>query len=1700
MHMLLNKNDTSIKWVENPKYAELESLIDHRQDVVSKLAERMGVDVSGADDLGKLADAYFSTRFLVTAEQMAEKDQLRLNNAEVVQMIRRGSSLINKSTDPAIGDDPKATQASMNLIRFESPLATAEDGIAVVPVADLVAWVDENQKGRSEGDGDRAHVYRDKLMEGIGALLADGFMDPKHPPYMLNAKGEKESFAAGFPPSLKLGRKTQAELNAEAKKQKEAKVRQNKKDAAQLATRSPDEVEEAEQRIKERQQKKVALDQQRRDEVKNTDSDELLDQGKERDPKQKARPTPAQGSLDLSDPDTKLPPTWPSLPTKKHDAPTARYWDEPHAPATDASVPSNPEAGDRSMPGRAQVQGELGGVSTANDVRDAKNGAPSPTSIREGGPGITRPGQRVDEKRSGRYPVAPETASTRSDAVRTQLDAEPEQTEGVPIDRTDIRNFTSTFNAALDKIQTLTAANAMGRAKDIANRVLWMFHSFDGKFEGQHVKSDIVADPRGAFKNIQQMVDGLTRPTELNESKVAGLPGKEQVVGGKFYAAPLANILTPKNAEGIVALAKDKQRAQAIVDGWRSSVASALLTATDDEIAKHNKIALAKLLTGDNKLTTWSMEKELGALVKTPAVVAKAEPAPASSDFAKMRVPDLMAVDAAKLTGRELKAWTDAVGEAANKNALWDHYNESKYLSALQRLKKAAPTEGRKLSEAGTVERLAANEVQNGPVPQQESIRKALAYVRKVLGPNIKVEFLKDFDADGEWVDAEQLIKLALNRGSGLETTAHHEALHGFFSRLLKHNPDAAKRLAGVMSNKNDDAVKQLNKQIVDARSLLERIEQSMKNRAETGPDAEAAVGAKHAKMNELAAEIVAATRKIKRLEEQDSDSIYNRLKGLLRDSPDALAAMERDPEERVAYAYQFWVAGHLEVDKPATTIFAKFRKMLRKVLGMVRESETALDIMTAFHQGQLADEDAGAKAIKKIMDREKWNEDVKMKFDKVISTLHYELSPAHEVLSKEDLSAIVRGIGDRMFTNPGDAGAMKNPGYINLRTTWANKFTNWQDLAVGTRTKLTDKDRVDVITALQNGDPKTLYTDDQRKAYDNVQDLLKRFHRYATDSGTKLEFISNYFPRIWNTQHLLSAEGKEAFAKMLNGEKYAKTIDKMLKTINEKAKQGEEKTKDDFIAAVMRSLVDRGGVDDESMDAESMGDMIFKPFFASNKERSFKWIEAEDVQPFLEKDLVGALSRYFQQGVRSVEFTRQFGESGQNLRKNLIMRGEKEFDPRSGQMVVRTTYGPAEQEMYDGLKAKGTTGKDAEAIVNRRMKNARNAVAAMEGSLGGDISDGARKLSSNLIAYQNLRLLPMSLFAAFGDVAGIGARADEKGLAKAYEAFMNGLKDVFANWKRNASDMPGPRKVTMLEHMAEAMGVVSSHMYLEQVGKAHTSEFMTDAARNIGRKLFMVNGLTAWDRSMRVTATKFAVQFIERHKSLPDKANSARWLAELGLQPGDITLDKDGKLVWDKMELAQSRMTPNMSEKARGEIVTQAEHDVERVHSAVVRWVEGAVLSPNAALRPSRASDPHWSVFYHLKQFTYAMHHVILKRAYNEARQGNMNPIGALAGVIPLMIVSDAFKGLLTNGGTLPDYMKAWNVGDWIGHGVTRGGLTGLGQFGLDAMRDPFSVAGPTVEQFMNMVLHPSDLGKNIVGAIPGANLLGQELSRAMD
>ena len=180
-----------------------------------------------------------------------------------------------------------------------------------------------------------------------------------------------------------------------------------------------------------------------------------------------------------------------------------------------------------------------------------------------------------------------------------------------------------------------------------------------------------------------------------------------------------------------------------------------------------------------------------------------------------------------------------------------------------------------------------------------------------------------------------------------------------------------------------------------------------------------------------------------------------------------------------------------------------------------------------------------------------------------------------------------------------------------------------------------------------------------------------------------------------------------------------------------------------------------------------------------------------------------------------------------------------------------------------------------------------------------------------------------------------------------------------------------------------------------------------------------------------------------------------------------------------------------------------------DRVREAVLTWVNGAVLRPNASHRPIYASDPHYMLFYHLKQFAYSFHKVILRRAWIEAKAGNYTPAAALfTGYVPVSIAADVVKETLIIGDDDPWWTKG-GLTAYLEHGVARANLGGIPQMWLGDIADPVmafkdpgryvgslsNVAGPAPDQLLDLIsvpfLEDKTLAKEAAGGVPGGVLI---------
>lgn len=515
----------------------------------------------------------------------------------------------------------------------------------------------------------------------------------------------------------------------------------------------------------------------------------------------------------------------------------------------------------------------------------------------------------------------------------------------------------------------------------------------------------------------------------------------------------------------------------------------------------------------------------------------------------------------------------------------------------------------------------------------------------------------------------------------------------------------------------------------------------------------------------------------------------------------------------------------------------------------------------------------------------------------------------------------------------------------------------------------------------------------------------------------------------------LQSGDYKSAASK--EGKVAARTVQKILADVKTYMEQAGVKVNDlgehyfprvydlDYVSrhqTEFRTVLEKYGVKDPqgvvnklmSADGNEFQVETMKPGMQHLKERKLKEIPDAELAPFMQKDMFQIMNSYVTQATRRAEWARRFGDDGKRV--NDLLK-----------------------------KAKDQGASEREVEVAERF------VRGVDGTLGDNLNPTARRLMGDMVVYQNIRLLPLAIFSSIIDPLGIAVRGGTVG--DAWSTFTRGIREM----KKNFQKAPESDASTQL---AEAMGTIDNAALVHSIGALYSQGMVGDTGRKINDAFFRYNLMEQFNSSMRVGATEAAMKFLARHADGKASMHSQRWLAELGLKPGDVQFDA----ALDRPKLFQHEgLTAEQEGKMR---------------AAVNRWVDGAVLRPDSADKPIWMNDPHWALVAHLKQFVYSFHETILKRVAHEMEHGNYTPAVALASYVPIMMASDFVKGMIQGGGQEPEWKKNWGAGDYVWSGVERAGLLGVGQFRADMLSDVTkggigvgALAGPTIEQLTDAV-----------------------------
>lgn len=852
--------------------------------------------------------------------------------------------------------------------------------------------------------------------------------------------------------------------------------------------------------------------------------------------------------------------------------------------------------------------------------------------------------------------------------------------------------------------------------------------------------------------------------------------------------------------------------------------------------------------------------------------------------------------------------------------------------------------------EAGA-KQVEAKPVEADPKARRKAEKEIKALVAKLRGTSV---IAKVVDPEG-WVKGTMRFADVLNRtieinvgadGSYDTSTVHHEAMHDFFEMLRqgehRYRPEVAKVRRALQAWAHDDQV---------MRTL-----------------------AKH-------------------------------FQGM-----PAWAHISRTDEvgmhERIAYGYQLWVEGKLNLEPKADlgVVGNFFRDLFRwfaSLIGIHFGPERAQEVFAAFAEGRFADETAngGLKMTEWVRANPQFVPTAAEKAGKVMGEMAEKLvSSASTRMRATGLPAAIK-LADLFHQDVGREG--QGLGFLQERAMQTGVWTaKLHDILKDT----TAQQRAVALRNLQSmRHPKSTLEH-------NIRALLEEMHAYLQEAGVKRRIgtdeygkpvwgdmgkVTNYFPRYWDSAAIRA-----------NPEKFAKALEPFM---------GE-------IAA--RTAADKIALSDGMTDLADNDQQIgFTPGAESVNRRVFDFINVGNAHEFVEfqiQDLTAVLTSYVNKAVHRAEYARRFGNGGEKL-----------------------------QDILKELFEQGATQEDLETI----MKG----TAAMTGVLGtNEINRTWAGIQGNIIAIENLALLPLSLFASLIDPLGIAVRTGS--FKDAWEGFKRGMDQLRKDLTSKVTGVK--QEETELELLVRDLGVLDENSMMNAYGDAYSGNYMSRGLKKLNETFFRWNGMEGWNKAMRVQATIAGSQFILKHlrtvndeKANPKvKAESKRYLDEMGLKADDLKKveTKAVSLTHRMLRAGDPAVEVIWATNNREELLKSKEDDTTyRLRRALFKFVDSAVLRPNAAHRPIWGSDPRFALIFHLKQFSHSFQEVIMKRVWHEWKQGNTKPAQVALTYIPFMAAADAAKALLLGNGF------DMSLGQFFGKEVERSGLLGTGQYAVDAVQD---------------------------------------------
>ena len=323
---------------------------------------------------------------------------------------------------------------------------------------------------------------------------------------------------------------------------------------------------------------------------------------------------------------------------------------------------------------------------------------------------------------------------------------------------------------------------------------------------------------------------------------------------------------------------------------------------------------------------------------------------------------------------------------------------------------------------------------------------------------------------------------------------------------------------------------------------------------------------------------------------------------------------------------------------------------------------------------------------------------------------------------------------------------------------------------------------------------------------------------------------------------------------------------------------------------------------------------------------------------------------------------------------------------------------GPAFRQSFTGKKAgDAVDGWQATEIMLQRIPNetdraaARDAMKAMLGKTGLNMSPAMRSINSVLLSVNIMTYLTFATLASLPDLAGPVLRSKDLSMENLKEG-LNQVRRYFTDTKE-------------MQQFARDVGVITFDSLNTSIMQANEMGFMTPTAQKYSDLFFKAIGLEWYTNFTRTFAAGMGEQFLIRQANL-NTDRSSRNLRELQVSREDIK-------VWDQN--GRSFSTP----------------EGQRVQMALGRFVEESIVRPNSAERPVWASNPYTALVWQLKSFFYAYGKNVVGGAIRESKNRYSEDGTVSSASVPLVL------GALT---ILPLTMVGLEIREWLKY-LGRGG-----------------------------------------------------------